>query len=119
MSNAAHIHVRFTQSGFHFWPSAPEHRSYLAQPHRHMFHVEVTMAVHHDDREVEFHDLRDKAVELFASLGGASGNMGAMSCEHMARSLGDSLAQEFGRGVVVSVWEDGECGSTVKTHAPQ
>jgi hypothetical protein len=109
------ILVRFQVPGFHNWPGAVNHpgREYLASLHRHLFHVEVRMTVTHDDREVEFHDLLDTAKRLFPG-----GEMGASSCEHMARKLGKEIARLFGRAVEVSVSEDGEVGALVVTPRP-
>lgn len=113
--NQSTIFVRFQVPGFHRWPCATTHegREYLAAKHRHLFHVEVRMAVEHDDREVEFHDLLDTARALFPG-----GDMGARSCEHMARELGNEIARIYGRAVEVSVVEDGEVGAVVVTPRP-
>jgi hypothetical protein len=100
------IFVRFRQVGFHAWPNATGERAYLAQRHRHVFHVEVSCEVGHDDREVEYHDLLDAAREAFPG-----GDLGSTSCEAMARELGKKIARRFGRAMRVSVSEDGECGS--------
>lgn len=113
MTTAAEIHVRFRMEGLHHWPDAPTHRGYLAMEHRHLFHVEVSTTVKHDDREIEFHDLRDDAIVAFVALyvGGAS--LGSLSCEAIARAIGRSLGERYSRVFRVSVWEDGECGATV------
>ena len=106
------IHVSFKQPGWHRWPGATDRRAYLANLHRHLFVITVSMEVTHDDREVEFHDLRDEAVKLFSELG-SNGDMGAMSCEHMARSMAKNLAGRYVREVTVSVFEEDEFGATV------
>lgn len=111
--SSATIHIRFSQPGWHFWPGAPKHRAYLGVEHRHLFNVEVSMAVTHDDREIEFHDVRDVAAAGFAELG-TNGHMGGKSCEHMARLLGAKLASTYDRRVTVTVWEDDEFGATVE-----
>lgn len=105
------IHVRFDAPGFHRWPDAPPHRSYLAQRHRHLFKVEVTTSVNHDEREIEFHDLLDAARHEFTLIVAAGGN--PKSCEAMARALHTNLSATYKRMFSVSVWEDGECGATV------
>jgi hypothetical protein len=102
------IFVRFTVAGFHHWPDAPPHRAYLAQHHRHLFHVQVRMPVKHAERELEFHDLLDQAHEWFPG-----GDLGAQSCETMAAELGNKLARFYQRTVEVTVSEDGEVGATV------
>ena len=102
------IWVKHQAPGFHNWPDAPINRDYLAARHRHVFHVEVHISVAHDDREVEFHDLLDFVREAFPG-----GELGAQSCEMMARDLGKKIALRFGRACEVSVSEDGGVGSTV------
>jgi hypothetical protein len=108
MVQNSEIFVRFTAEGFHSWSGAPQHRTYLANLHRHLFYVEVRCNVTHDDREIEFHDLLDKAKELFKSI-----DMSEKSCEQMARDLGNSLVQEYDRTFTVEVSEDNECGAKV------
>lgn len=110
----ATIFVRFTFAGFHRWAGAPAGRSYLADRHRHLFHVEVRMQVGHDDREVEFHDLIDRARAIFELELGVNGNFGGHSCEMLGRELGDRLAKLYHRAVTVIVCEDGECGAMVE-----
>jgi hypothetical protein len=96
----------FTAEGFHRWPEAPAHRAYLADRHRHLFHVRVEVEVGHGDREIECHDLRDFALEAFGA-----GDMGCQSCEMMAVDLAQKVARRFGdRRVMVEVLEDGEVG---------
>ena len=102
------IFVRFKVEGIHCWANAPEHRSYLATLHRHLFYIEVRCNVSHDDREIEFHDLLDTAKSLFTG-----GNMGNKSCEQMARNLATELVQRYQRSFTVEVSEDNECGAKV------
>jgi len=101
------IFVRFTAPGFHHWAGASGERSYLAQPHRHLFNVEARVAVSHDDREIEFHDLLDFARAQFGE-----GDFGESSCERLARKLAKKMARRYGRACCVSVSEDGEVGAT-------
>lgn len=110
---AARIKVRFQHEGWHRWPDATPHRGYLADLHRHLFLVEVETPVGHDDREIEFHDLRDEALALFRRLGDGGGRLGAMSCEMVARTIAAALSERHGRMFKVTVWEDGECGAEV------
>lgn len=115
--SAATIHVRFTAPGFHRWADAPVERAYLAHTHRHLFHVEVRTTVKHDDREIEFHDLRDLAVAYFEALGvpyAGARDFGGQSCEMLARDLARGLSKAFKRDFIVSVFEDGEVGATVE-----
>lgn len=112
-SNAT-VWVQFQQVGFHYWADAPKHRAYLAQSHRHVFHVEVSADVEHDDRDIEFHDLRDEATSLFRGLTvSKGGDFGPQSCETLARRLAVRVAGNLARPITVTVSEDGECGATV------
>lgn len=110
----ARIFVRFQSAGIHHWPAATGARAYLAVPHRHQFHVEVAVPVSHDDREVEFHDLLDFCRSEFPT-----GDLGAQSCEMLARQLGEAVLRRYHRPVTVTVSEDGECGSVVDLAPPQ
>jgi hypothetical protein len=112
--NESVIHIRLTRPGFHHWPGAPEHRAYLAAKHRHLFAVEVTTAVHDDDREIEFHDVRDAASAFLDCIQGRDGDFGSRSCEQIARELAGHLAGYYKRPVIASVWEDWEFGATVE-----
>jgi hypothetical protein len=47
--------VRFQVPGFHCWQGATGDRAYLADRHRHLFHVEAKISIFQNDREVEFH----------------------------------------------------------------
>lgn len=114
----ATIWARFTQPGLHRWPDAPSGRAYLAHPHRHMFSVQVSLDVDHDDHEVEFHDLRDAAATAFRGLAigpaaGALPDFGPQSCEALARRLASILADRFDRLVAVAVSEDDEFGAEI------
>ena len=111
----ATIFVNFAQIGFHSWPGASGLRAYLGVKHRHEFNVRVAMNVHHDDREVEFHDVKDFASAQFRAMGDERGDMGGLSCEMMARRLGLACSKQYARPVVVTVFEDRECGARVLT----
>ena len=115
----ADIFVTFKVEGLHHWPGAPARRFYLRTPHRHQFGFRVETTVTHDDREIEFHDLRDQAMQMVRDVGPRYEfqmiDFGARSCEHIARELGAALEREYERSFVVTVDEDGECGATVET----
>lgn len=118
----AKIWVTHRFTGFHAWPDAPPPRDYLSHSHRHAFHVRVSLHVEHDDREVEFHDLlshvRLSAETLGKQVGyeigpGMVRDLGAMSCEMIARNIAARIAGLYpGRLVECDVSEDGECGAT-------
>lgn len=103
------IQVKFQVEGWHNWRNAPTHRIYLANIHRHIFHVNASIEVFEDDREIEFHDFLDFCKQNFEG-----GQLGGKSCEMMARALLEKITARFaGRAVSVEVFEDGEVGAVV------
>jgi len=115
MPTKREIAVTFRTPGFHRWPDAPSHRSYLATKHRHLFHVRVAVPVEHDERAVEFHDLLGAARYTFEQYQHDGGDFGAASCETLAGRLAGHMLSTFG-GIAyarVEVWEDGEAGAIV------
>ena len=105
------IWVRTTVQGFHNWPQPYKGREYLADRHRHLFHVEVEVPVSHDDRDIEFHDLLD---EVNGWLRQFRGEFGPRSCEAIARELGKFVLLSHPIGTVkITVSEDGEAGAVV------
>ena len=104
------ITARFTRPGFHCWPEAPGPRGYLAHPHRHLFHVEASVTVTHDDREVEFHDLLDAAAAGWPD----QLDLGRRSCEQLAEAVAARIDLTWpGRQITVAVYEDNEVGATI------
>lgn len=106
------ICVRWQFEGFHHWPDAPVQRAYLRARHRHMFHAEVELPVSHNERDVEFHDLRDICVDICRRLGTKWDFEGA-SCETMATDIADTLLDAFDGPIRVAMFEDGENGAVV------
>lgn len=101
------VFCRTRFEGFHRWPEAPEEVGFLRSLHRHEFHVEVTVDVDHDDRDVEFILLKrqtDQAIERLKHTNDTK----SWSCERWAQRL---LHKLNASRVVVS--EDGENGAVV------
>lgn len=103
--------------GVHHWPSAPQHRSYLRTPHRHLFRIRAEVRVGHYDRDVEFHDLQDLICEWWRNEWPELGDVGARSCEDLARDLGYAMIEQGLTVVAVDVSEDNENGATVRFEA--
>jgi hypothetical protein len=127
MTAKATIFVRVQVPGWHYWPGAGGRRAYLGQPHRHLFHIEASMLVEHDEREVEFHDLMATIRQRLDWMGSLEPDMrgqheginfGGRSCETIARELGAYLATTLRRDVMVAVSEDGECGAQLLSPWP-
>jgi hypothetical protein len=106
VTEPAVIFVRFEQVGFHCWPDAPSHRAYLRASHRHLFGIEVTTHVDHDERDIE--------PTICVTSSGAvprlsiSSRFRPQSCETLARRPQRSFRRRA-RHRIVS--EDGECGA--------
>lgn len=104
--------VRFTAQGWHNWPDAPPGRAYLADSHRHLFHVEIKMGIEDLNREVEFHDLLDFGMEWWSERGP---DFSGKSCEMLAEGLLQALALAWpNRTLCVGVFEDGEVGAEIQ-----
>lgn len=105
------IIVRFTFEAVHYWPDAPAIRRehYLRYPHRHLFQVEATRLVMHDNRDVEFIAFKRRmetycrenwSVELEPAF--------TYSCEQFAKILLEEFDLSSCR-----VFEDNENGAEV------
>lgn len=107
------IWVTFQKEGIHCYPAAATDEklkdvSFLANPHRHMFHFKVYLEVFHDDRDVEFILLKR---ELEALYGNGTLKLDFMSCEMIAEELLTYLKNQYpGRDATIVVSEDNENG---------
>lgn len=102
------IAVRIDVEGLHQWPDCNlPHVEYLAHLHRHTFQIVCESEVNHNNRDIEFIDLKHKVKHHIATryYDPAYGccNFGSMSCEAIAEGL-----MEFFGFDKVSVSEDGE-----------
>jgi hypothetical protein len=93
--------------GFHRWPGAPDAVAYLANTHRHEFHIEARKQVSALDREIEFITLK-RQIGDYLSASYPAGHLGARSCEMLATEL----CAEFNLSSC-EVLEDGENGARV------
>lgn len=109
--------VRFQVPGFHRTPEATGARDYLTHPHRHLFHVELTVDLDHDDTDIQLHDLLDVARVSLGTIesDGAARAFGHASCEQLALLVIAFVADVYpGRSWRCSVLEDGEAGATME-----
>jgi N-acetyl-gamma-glutamylphosphate reductase len=122
------IFVRFQKEGIHNYPAAATDPnlatgdeydvSFLATPHRHIFHFEVTIEVFHNDRDIEFIQFK-RWLENQYSQGILA--LDYKSCEMISDDLYDVIATQYpNRNVVIQVSEDNENGATIvyNTHQP-
>lgn len=112
------IWVTFQREGVHRYPAAaidPTLKtgdwldvSFLATPHRHIFHFRVEMEVFHDNRDVEFIQAK-RIMEKWLMDGTLQ--LDYKSCEMMARDLYQKCISTWpARDYVIEVSEDGENG---------
>jgi hypothetical protein len=116
------IWVTFTKEGIHCYPDAANNPqlatgdeydvSFLASPHRHIFHFRVAIDVFHDDREIEFIQFKRWLVNLYISN---ILQLDYKSCEMISDDLYTQIATKYpNRDVWIEVSEDGENGCSVE-----
>lgn len=112
------IWVTFRKEGIHCYPAAATDPklasgdefdvSFLAHPHRHIFHFKVYLQVFHDDRDVEFIQFKRWLEKLYST---GTLELNHKSCEMIADELYAKISAQFtNRSVWIEVSEDGENG---------
>jgi len=115
------IFVRFQKEGIHKYPAAATDPalatgdeydvSFLATPHRHIFHFEVSIEVFHNDRDIEFIQFK-RWLENQYSKGILELNY--KSCEMISDDLYEIIATRYpDRNIAIQVSEDNENGATI------
>lgn len=110
------IWITFRKEGIHCYPAAGsdpklEDVSFLASPHRHMFHFRVSIDVFHNDRDIEFIQFKRWCESLYV---GGTLELNYKSCEMIADDLYEQIANRYpGRDVTIEVSEDGENGCAI------
>ena len=118
------IWITWQKEGIHKYPAAATDPalatgdeydvSFLASPHRHMFHFRVWIDVFHNDRDVEFIQFKRWCESLYSGHGAVL-SLDYKSCEMMADDLYIQIATRYpGRVVHIEVSEDGENGALIK-----
>ena len=118
------IWVTFRKEGIHKYPAAATDPnlatgdeydvSFLANPHRHIFHFRVWLSVTHNDRDVEFIQFKRWLEKLYSSNEGVL-SLDYKSCEMMSDELHTHISQKYpDREVWIEVSDDGENGSFIK-----
>jgi hypothetical protein len=122
------IWVTFRKEGIHKYPAAATDPnlctageydvSFLASPHRHIFHFRVWIDVFHNDRDIEFIQFKRWLENLYSSNNNNQGSVLELdwkSCEMIADDLYIQIAGRYpDRAVWIDVSEDGENGCTIK-----
>jgi hypothetical protein len=118
------IWVTWQKEGIHKYPAAATDPalatgdeydvSFLASPHRHIFHFRVWIDVFHNDRDVEFIQFKRWCESLYSGHGAVL-SLDYKSCEMMADDLYIQIASRYpGRVVHIEVSEDGENGALIQ-----
>jgi hypothetical protein len=121
------IWVTFRKEGIHCYPAAATDPmlntageydvSFLANPHRHIFHFRVSIDVFHNDRDIEFIQFKRWLENLYTSHRSDSPIVLALdwkSCEMIADDLYIHIAERYpNRAVTIEVSEDGENGCSI------
>jgi hypothetical protein len=118
------IWVTFCKEGIHCYPAAATDPnlatgdeydvSFLANPHRHIFHFRVWLSVTHNDRDVEFIQFKRWLEKLYSSNEGVL-SLDYKSCEMMSDELHTHISQKYpSREIWIEISEDGENGSFIK-----
>ncbi len=116
------IWVTFRKEGIHMYPAAatdPKLKtgdeydvSFLATPHRHIFHFKVYIEVFHDDRDIEFIQFKRWLEKLYNE---STLTLNYKSCEMISDDLYAQISARYpDREVWIEVSEDGENGSFIK-----
>jgi len=116
------IWVTFQKEGIHRYPAAESDPklatgdeydvSFLASPHRHIFHFRVWIDVFHNDRDIEFIQFKRWLEKLYSEN---TLSLNYKSCEMIADDLYIIIAQRYpGRAVWIEVSEDGENGAIIQ-----
>ena len=115
------IFVRFQKEGIHKYPAAATvpslatgdeyDVSFLATPHRHIFHFDVAIEVFHNDRDIEFIQFK-RWLENQYSQGILE--LDYKSCEMISDDLYNVIATRYpDRSIAIQVSEDNENGAHI------
>jgi hypothetical protein len=116
------IWITFQKEGIHCYPAAGTDPalatgdeydvSFLATPHRHIFHFRVWIDVFHNDRDIEFIQFKRWLQNLYAN---GTLELNYKSCEMIADDVYMQIAARYpDRAVWIEVAEDGENGALIK-----
>ena len=115
------IWVKFQKEGIHCYPAAATDPnlatgdeydvSFLASPHRHIFHFQVNIQVFDDDRDIEFIQFKRWLEKCYSN---GTLELNHKSCEMIARELNTTITARYpGRRTLISVSEDNENGASI------
>ena len=94
--------------GLHYYPDAPDYCRYLANEHRHLFHIRCWFKVKGLNRDVEINTRQNDIDILLKGNFGSPCNFGELSCESIA-----SFIQSKFNAFKVQVLEDNYGGAEI------
>ena len=115
------IWVTFRKEGIHKYPAALDDPSlatgdeydvsFLGYPHRHIFHFKVAISVTHNDRDIEFIQIKSWLMKLYEG----ELNVDYKSCEMMSDDLYDKITEKYPNSEVhIDISEEGENGAHIE-----
>jgi len=115
------IFVRFQKEGIHKYPAAATDPalatgdeydvSFLATPHRHIFHFDVAIEVFHNDRDIEFIQFKRWLENQYSQN---ILQLDYKSCEMISDDLYEVIATRYpDRSIAIQVSEDNENGAHI------
>jgi hypothetical protein len=114
MNISRKIFVTWQKEGIHRYPDAPAGVEFLKHPHRHIFHFRASLAVSHNERDVEFILFKRELENLYS---GGTMEVDHKSCETLAEELIEYIVNAYpNRAVEVEVSEDGENGAILTSY---
>lgn len=116
------IFVTFQKEGIHRYPLAAtdpklktgndDDVSFLGYEHRHMFHFKVYIEIFHDDRDLEFIQVKRYLESLYSEK---TLELDNKSCEMISNDLYQQIFKKYGhRAAKIEVSEDNENGSYIE-----
>ena len=116
-----YIWVTFQKEGIHKYPAAATDPtlatgdeydvSFLATPHRHIFHFDVAIEVFHNDRDIEFIQFKRWLENQYSQN---ILQLDYKSCEMISDDLYEVIATRYpDRNIAIQVSEDNENGATI------
>ena len=114
MTERKFIFITTSFQGFHKYPGAKEAYKFLRDFHRHIFGVRVKTSVSHNDRDIEFIELKNAINEFIEVKLKGELYREEISCEDFADHIADFVREYTGSNFIeVEVNEDGENGAII------
>ncbi len=115
------VWTTFQLEGIHSYPEALTNDklkdvSFLGHPHRHMFHFKVYIEVSHENRQIEFIQLKHQLINLikdYYPIKDSIITFGNRSCEMIASDLYKMIHPIYSGKIIIEISEDNENGCSL------